>query len=555
MRTPMGHDELRPRPPMSSRVWVAAIVASAAFAGFRPGALTQAEGQVPCPPADPGTKTEQQAQAAQATDPAPTDATSQSQPPADCPPAAPPPAPEPDTRPTDPPPAAKPDAPPPALAPAPAPAPTPAPPAPAPAAPAAPTATTPTHSATTTKHNLGTRRITPDVSAPAAGAKEVAKKKAKREKKASDKSKDARKDIAGKGRRGFPEVTVDWTRLDPLALPAFPSEVASTFPGPSFLLPIYQAAAAHYTVPWQVLAAINEIETDFGSNTNVSSAGAIGWMQFMPATWKHWGTDANGDGHKNPYDPVDAIFSAARYLRAAGSLTDLPRAIFAYNHAGWYVEKVSRRATVLGSIPEDVLAALTHRGRRDAKAIKRATGSRGLLDRHAKVKGVGQIMLMTDRRLRRHVLRSKRVHVYECGRQDIRRRVIDRRVLESLMFLAYRDLEPTVTSLRCGHGYYTAGGNVSHHSYGDAVDIAAINGKPILGNQGAGSVTDETIRELLKLGGAMKPDQIISLMKYEGAANTLALADHDDHIHVGFKPRRRIADDLRPEPRRHDHER
>ena len=87
---------------------------------------------------------------------------------------------------------------------------------------------------------------------------------------------------------------------------------------PPFLLPIYQAAGIEYGIRWEVLAAINEIETDYGRNLNVSSAGALGWMQFMPATWKQYGVDANGDGRKDPYNPVDAIFAAARYLKAAG---------------------------------------------------------------------------------------------------------------------------------------------------------------------------------------------------------------------------------------------
>ena len=97
-------------------------------------------------------------------------------------------------------------------------------------------------------------------------------------------------------------------------------------------------------------------------------------------------------------------------------------------------------------------------------------------------------------------------------------------------------LRPTITSLKCGHSYYTKGGTVSEHSSGDAVDIAAINGISIAGHQGAGSITDITIRRLLTLQGIMKPHQIISLMTFEGASNTMALADHADHIHVGFQP-------------------
>ena len=62
--------------------------------------------------------------------------------------------------------------------------------------------------------------------------------------------------------------------------------------------------------PWQVLASINRIETAFGTNLNVSSAGAMGWMQFIPSSWEAYGVDANDDGRKDPYNPVDAICAA-----------------------------------------------------------------------------------------------------------------------------------------------------------------------------------------------------------------------------------------------------
>jgi murein DD-endopeptidase MepM/ murein hydrolase activator NlpD len=118
---------------------------------------------------------------------------------------------------------------------------------------------------------------------------------------------------------------------------------------PVYLVPIYKAAAHRYHVPWRVLAAINAIETDYGRNLSVSSAGAVGWMQFMPATWQEWAVDADRDGKKNPYSPQDAIFSAARYLQASGAERDLPRAIFAYNHADWYVTEVLLRARMLSN--------------------------------------------------------------------------------------------------------------------------------------------------------------------------------------------------------------
>ncbi|MDT4915989.1 MAG: hypothetical protein QOH89_689, partial [Pseudonocardiales bacterium] len=138
-----------------------------------------------------------------------------------------------------------------------------------------------------------------------------------------------------------------------------PNFVIQKFRVPIFLLPIYQSAGIQYGIRWEVLAAINEIETDYGRNLNVSSAGAVGWMQFMPATWKMYGVDGNRDGKKDPFNPVDAIFASARYLKAAGGDKDIRRAVFAYNHAGWYVDSVMLRAKLITGIPGDLVGSLT----------------------------------------------------------------------------------------------------------------------------------------------------------------------------------------------------
>ena len=138
-----------------------------------------------------------------------------------------------------------------------------------------------------------------------------------------------------------------------------PNFVIRKFRVPIFLLPIYQAAGIQYGIRWEILAAINEIETDYGRNLNVSSAGAVGWMQFIPSSWKAYGTDANKDGVKDPYNPVDAIFAAARYLDAAGYEDDVRRAIFAYNHADWYVDSVMLRARLIAGVPADLVGSLT----------------------------------------------------------------------------------------------------------------------------------------------------------------------------------------------------
>ena len=117
--------------------------------------------------------------------------------------------------------------------------------------------------------------------------------------------------------------------------PAVPVQLSS-----DQLLSLWQQAGNAYSIPWQVLAAINKVESNFGRNMGPSSAGAIGWMQFMPATWVRWGIDANGDGVADPWNPEDAVFSAARYLAAAGGATDIARAVYGYNHADWYLTEV-----------------------------------------------------------------------------------------------------------------------------------------------------------------------------------------------------------------------
>jgi Transglycosylase SLT domain len=149
---------------------------------------------------------------------------------------------------------------------------------------------------------------------------------------------------------GIASPWTDWLGGDPFSAAQF-SRISSflgtgTRP-PAFLIPIYKAAAKRYRVPWQILAAINWIETDYGQNLNTSSAGAIGWMQFMPGTWHEYGVAADRKGQPNPYNPADAIFTAARYLAANGAAKNLPKAIFAYNHAAWYVAEVIWRAQVI----------------------------------------------------------------------------------------------------------------------------------------------------------------------------------------------------------------
>jgi Transglycosylase SLT domain len=591
----------------------------------------------------------------------------------------------------------------------------------------------------------------------------------------------------------------------PAQITGIPNFVIRKFKVPIFLLPIYQSAGIEYGVRWEVLAAINEIETDYGRNLNVSSAGALGWMQFIPSSWKAYGVDANKDGKKDPYNPVDAIFAAARYLKAAGADKDLRRAIFAYNHADWYVDSVMLRARLIAGAPEGLVGSLTGltearfpvyararyadditereaekriaKGRNASRVVEDDANRRGIeiytrygapivavndgvvkkigtskrlgryivlqdvygnrftysglsrvskyypvpkedaddrrskasalsaksdrkpsapasAGRHGDVNGkasaserkgksgkerlsaaadtaprptvplkdrlfahpsrpnsrraggidqvlnskarldgfttfrnyfsrafglsskdvrlkqlkkgsrviggtilgrvgrpaadkgahlyfeirpagrgapridpkpildgwklleataiyrasgrnalrgddqdnfsIGQVLLLPKPMLERKVLADERIEVYDCGRKDIESGQIDRRVLATLEVLAESGMRPTVTSLKCGHGFYTASGSVSHHSSGNAVDIAKINGVPILGHQEPGGITEQAIDRLLQMQGTLRADQIISLI--DKGAPTMAMGDHADHIHVGFRP-------------------
>jgi cell wall-associated NlpC family hydrolase len=106
-----------------------------------------------------------------------------------------------------------------------------------------------------------------------------------------------------------------------------------------------RAAAATCGLPWQALAAVAKVESDFGRNMATSSAGAVGYGQFLPSTW-----DAYGRGG-DPYDYRTALPAMARYLCDHGGAADLRGALYAYNHAGWYVDQVAAVAVKYGYAP------------------------------------------------------------------------------------------------------------------------------------------------------------------------------------------------------------
>ncbi len=114
---------------------------------------------------------------------------------------------------------------------------------------------------------------------------------------------------------------------------------------PTSYLDLYRQSAARYCpgLSWTVLAAIGQVESGHGRNIGPSNAGALGPMQFLPSTWRIWGIPGFGDTTADIMNPYDAVPSAARYLCASGAAaggTSLYLAIYAYNHADWYVREV-----------------------------------------------------------------------------------------------------------------------------------------------------------------------------------------------------------------------
>ena len=283
--------------------------------------------------------------------------------------------------------------------------------------------------------------------------------------------------------------TVVPTPVTPLA----PDVTATQSPLPySQLLGLWQQAGAQYGVPWSVLAAINKVESNFGRNMGPSSAGAIGWMQFMPATWMEWGVDANGDGVADPWNATDAIFSAARYLAGAGASTDLYRAVFAYNHADWYVNEVLQLAQLYQG-GSDTVAFTLDRMQQNLDAARKAVvaASTRLAKAGATLRrlqaGLRKTVLLSDRlALEPGVARAASARDAATARLASARRALAAAQKAS----AAASFAPAVSTLLAGPSYssgyvFPVGGGAglvsashTHHDY-PAVDIAAPLGSPV----------------------------------------------------------------------------
>ena len=162
---------------------------------------------------------------------------------------------------------------------------------------------------------------------------------------------------------------------------------------------------------------------------------------------------------------------------------------------------------------------------RKIKALARYNRAVGL---RALVTGLEQ----AKPRLERRILRDPRIEIYAAGRSDIEAGRIDIRVLVALRYLVVRFHQVGVSSLMTGHRLFARPGVISAHGDGLAVDIATLAGISISGHQERRSITERAVRSLLRLPAEVQPQQIISLLGLGGAS--FPLADHCDHIHIGF---------------------
>lgn len=316
-----------------------------------------------------------------------------------------------------------------------------------------------------------------------------------------------------------------------------PTQTAIDEIPPLYLVAYQKAAASCPRLPWTILAAIGWVETGHGTfggastdddgtvkppivgialdGTNNTQAvrvpaggspwhddpvwdHAVGPMQFLTDTWARWGVDASGDGVADPHNPIDAIWTAARYLCGPdGTVTSIDDALFAYNRSIAYGVEVKAKAatyglvTPLAVIPGDAAAVIAH----------------------------------------------PNLHLDPRARADVEAGLIDARVIAALTTAADHGFVLGVGVMKTGHHPFVRGtSRFSNHWYGRAVDIHSVNGSPVTA---ANTEAWYLAQLLLSLPQPARPSELGHPWGTDpvllGQAGSFSDADHTDHLHVGYR--------------------
>jgi hypothetical protein len=269
---------------------------------------------------------------------------------------------------------------------------------------------------------------------------------------------------------------------------------------PEDYLKAIQEAAGRYELGdegvW-AMTAVARLESDFGRGMTKSELELLGPFGITDENWEQFAVDGDGDGKPTRESPADSAASLARMIWAAGTIK---AGLFQHNHASWYVDAVLEEV-------EDIAGKCKTRTTAYAVALP----------------GPMSIPVNWE-----NVELSNSLEMW-----DLQRGAVDPRII-GLIGAISQEHEILISSLRSDHDKHTAGGNISNHYFGRAVDIAAIDGVPC-------TITDLNgpcgiiARSLAALPPGQKPTELIYCFDPDGPApEGFAAADHCDHIHVGF---------------------
>ena len=255
---------------------------------------------------------------------------------------------------------------------------------------------------------------------------------------------------------------------------------------------LYNQAGARFGLSAGLLAAVGKVECDHARNPacdQPNGAGALGPMQFLPATFAAWSW-ASGSPSPTRLDPRDAVFAAAAKLAADGAATDPAAALFSYNPSRSYVATVVAWALSYGWTPPDdaVLAAA--------------------------------------------VLDHPRVALRPSAASDVRAGRVEARVLAVVLVVATRHDLAAVGPFVSGHSYFVAGTDApSNHAFGRAVDLPVVDSAAVSDDNDAALAA---VRQVALLPLSLRPDEIGCPWAVTLGGRRTITKDHGDHLHFGW---------------------